>query len=94
MSNTAPGSHSPHPSVEPTLRLILESAVGKRSMPKTLDDSTPLLGSVPELDSMAVLSILTQLQEDLGCAIEDDEVEASVFETFGSLRRFVESKLG
>jgi acyl carrier protein len=93
MSNPAPAPHSPRPAIEPTLRIILESAVGKRSMPKALDDSTPLLGAVPELDSMAVLSILTQIQEDLGCPIEDDEVEASIFETFGSLRRFVESKL-
>jgi acyl carrier protein len=75
------------------LRLILESAVGKRSVPTALTDSTPLLGAVPELDSMAVLSILTQIQEDLGCRIEDDEIDASVFETFGSLKRFVESKL-
>ncbi len=76
------------------LRSILESAVGKRSLPKMLNDDTPLLGSLPELDSMAVLTILTQLQEELGCEIADDEVDASLFRTFGSLRRFVESKLG
>lgn len=75
------------------LRAILESALGKRSMPRNLQDSTPLLGSIPELDSMAVLSVLTQIQEDLGCEIEDDEIEASIFETFGSLRRFVQAKL-
>jgi len=62
-------------------------------MPTTLQDSTPLLGSIPELDSMAVLNVLTQIQDDLGCEISDDEVEASIFETFGSLRRFVEAKL-
>jgi len=75
------------------LRAILESALGKRAMPRNLQDSTPLLGSIPELDSMAVLSVLTQIQEDLGCEIEDDEIEASIFETFGSLRRFVQAKL-
>lgn len=63
-------------------------------MPRNVSDATPLLGSVPELDSMAVLSVLTQIQDDLGCEIPDDEVDATVFETFGSLRRFVESKLG
>ena len=75
------------------LRAILESALGKRSMPRNLQDSTALLGSIPELDSMAVLNVLTQIQDDLGCEIADDEVDASTFETFGSLRRFVEAKL-
>ena len=75
------------------LRAILESALGRRSMPLNIVDSTPLLGSIPELDSMAVLTILTQIQEDLGCEITDDEVDASIFETFGSLRRFIDSKL-
>jgi acyl carrier protein len=76
------------------LRSILESAVGRRALPSPLTDDTPLLGTLPELDSMAVLTILTQLQEELGCEVADDEVEADLFRTFGSLRRFVESKLG
>lgn len=81
------------PTSKDALRAILESALGKRSMPRDLTDSTPLLGSIPELDSMAVLSVLTQLQEELGCEIADDEIDASIFETFGSLRRFVDAKL-
>jgi len=81
-------------SVAAALRSILESAIGKRAVPARLDDSTPLLGAIPELDSMAVLGILTQIQEDLGCEIADDEVSADIFMTFGDLRRFVESKLG
>lgn len=76
------------------LQGILESAIGKRSMPGRLDDSTPLLGTIPELDSMAVLGILTQIQDDFGVEIADDEVSAEIFETFGALRRFVESKVG
>lgn len=77
-----------------TLRGILESAIGKRSVPTALDDATPLLGAIPELDSMAVLAILTQIQDDFGVVIDDDEVSAELFETFGALRRFVESKIG
>lgn len=76
------------------LRSILETAVGRRAMPDPLDDDTPLLGHLPELDSMAVLTILTQLQEELGCEVADDEVDADLFRTFGSLRRFVESRIG
>lgn len=75
------------------LRAILEAAVGKRALPGQLGDDTPLLGAIPELDSMAVLGILTQVQDDFGVAIDDDEISADIFETFGALRRFVESKL-
>lgn len=76
-----------------TLQDILESAVGSDALPASLDDDTPLLGNISSLDSMAVVAILTRIQEDMGCPIADDEVGADVFETFGSLRRFVEARL-
>ena len=62
-------------------------------MPAQLNDATPLLGAIPELDSMAVLGILTQIQDDFGCQIDDDEVSGEIFQTFGDLKRFVESKI-
>lgn len=65
--------------------------LGDRS--KTFNASTALLGSVPEFDSMAVVSLLTALEEAFGISVEDDEIEASTFETVGSLVAFVESKL-
>lgn len=82
------------PSLDTALRGILESAIGKRAVPAQLSDSTQLLGAIPELDSMAVLGILTQIQDDFGCQIEDDEVSGEIFETFGDLKRFVEAKIG
>lgn len=57
------------------------------------NDSTPLLGSVPELDSMAVVGIITAMEEEFGFSIADDEISADVFATLGSLTRFVEQKL-
>jgi acyl carrier protein len=52
-----------------------------------------LLGSVPELDSMAVVQVITALEERFGFAIDDDEIDGSKFATLGSLAAFVESKL-
>jgi acyl carrier protein len=52
-----------------------------------------LLGSLPEFDSMAVVSVLTALEERLGIVVEDDEITAETFETLGSLYDFVSSKL-
>ena len=60
---------------------------------ESYDASTQLLGSVPEFDSMAVVSVITAVEENFGIFIEDDEVSAEVFETLGSLHEFVSSKL-
>ena len=57
-------------------------------------DSTPLLGAMPELDSMAVVSILTTLEDRFGFSVGDDEIEGATFATVGSLVDFVERKLG
>ncbi|CAI8966923.1 protein of unknown function [Methylocaldum szegediense] len=42
---------------------------------------------------MAVVSVLTALEESYGFVVDDDEVEASVFESVASLAEFVEQKL-
>lgn len=55
--------------------------------------STPLLGAIPELDSMAVVSLIAGLEERFGFTVEDDEIEGSTFATVGSLVEFVDGKL-
>lgn len=54
---------------------------------------TPLLGAVPELDSMAVVALITGMEERFGFAIADDEIEGTTFATLGSLVAFVDGKL-
>ena len=54
---------------------------------------TRLLGSIPELDSMAAATLLTSLEEHFGFVIADDEIDGSTFATIGSLVQFVEGKL-
>ena len=86
---------APHPrkekSVEPILRRLLAETLG---MPKKRVDGftadTALFGALPEFDSMAVAHFLTALEERLGAIIEDDDVEAEDFETFGTLLTFAE----
>jgi acyl carrier protein len=55
--------------------------------------SAPLLGAIPELDSMAVVALITGLEERFGFTVEDDEIEGSTFATVGSLVEFVDGKL-
>ena len=59
----------------------------------SLKEDSILLGSLPELDSMAVVNVITALEEHFGITVDDDEISASTFETLGSLTRFVEQKL-
>jgi len=54
---------------------------------------TPLLGAIPEMDSMSIVGILVALEEQYGIMVEDDELEAGLFTTVGSLTAFVESKI-
>jgi len=57
------------------------------------DGDTGLLGSIPEFDSIAVVSLVTALEEEFGCAFDDDELNADVFATIGSLTTVVQQKL-
>ncbi len=54
---------------------------------------TPLLGSIPELDSMAVVSLIGALEESFGISIDDDDIEGATFATVGSLVDFVSARL-
>jgi acyl carrier protein len=66
-------------------------ALGDAGASLTADSG--LLGSIPELDSMAVVNLITALEDQFGITVDDDEIGASTFETLGSLTRFVEQKL-
>jgi acyl carrier protein len=58
-----------------------------------LGRQTGLLGNIPEVDSMAVVQVLTAIEEHFGVVVDDDEVSGDTFATLGSLADFVESKL-
>lgn len=76
------------------VREILGATLKLGNRTAALTAATPLLGNLPELDSMAVVSIITALEEHYGFAVSDDEIAAETFETLGSLADFVKGKLG
>jgi acyl carrier protein len=73
---------------------ILQSTLGVPAGSIAPHPDTPVLGAIPEMDSMSVVSILVSLEEQYGVMVDDDEIDADVFATVGSLTRFLESKLG
>ena len=79
--------------LEADLRMVLREALQLGDEVQQFNAQTPLLGSVPQLDSMGVLAVLTALEQRLGVQIHDDEIDASLFETFGSLTEFVRARL-
>jgi acyl carrier protein len=77
------------------LRASLTAVLGlSAERADAFSDDTPLFGALPELDSMAVATLLTDFEDRLGIHIDDDDVEAESFETFGSLRDFLAHKIG
>ncbi len=75
------------------VRSVLTRSLQLGNRRGTLERSTPLLGNLPELDSMAVVHVLAAIEEQFGIVVADDEVSAETFSTFGSLADFVDSKL-
>ena len=79
--------------IETTLRAVLVDSLGLAPARVAIFTSTtPLFGALPELDSMAVAGLLTEIEDRLGIVIEDDEVDGEMMETFGSLLHFVRNK--
>jgi len=76
-------------SVEATLRALLAETLGlpaKRVV--AFKETTPLFGALPEFDSLAVANFLTAFEERFAVLIEDQDVEAEDFATFGTLLAF------
>lgn len=79
--------------VDATIRAVLRDVLGlSQDRVDGFDATTPLFGALPELDSMAVAGVLTEMEDRLGIVIEDDEVDGEMLETFGALKAFAVSK--
>ena len=72
---------------------LLDETLHLEGRAATFDEHTPLLGALPEMDSMGVVSLLTAFEDRLGFCVDDDEIDGSVFQTFGTLLTFVQGKL-
>lgn len=76
------------------VKMVIGNALQLGGRGQGMDASTPLLGAIPELDSMAVVNVITALEEHFGISVADDEIGAATFVTLGTLTAFVEQKLG
>lgn len=75
--------------VDATLRALLADVLGLgEERAAALTDASGLFGELPEFDSMAVATVLTEMEDRLGIIIDDDEIDGEIFETYGNLLAF------
>ena len=91
LSETAPRQDDTHAIVR---QVICETLALDPVRVATFEADTGLFGHLPELDSMAVAGLLTEIEDRLHIIIEDDEVDTDMLETYGALIAFVRSKRG
>jgi acyl carrier protein len=68
---------------------VVVETLGIRDRAAEFGPQTPLLGSIPELDSMAVLEVVLAIEKRFHLEIDASEMTGEVFETFGSLAEFI-----
>ncbi|MDE0951341.1 MAG: phosphopantetheine-binding protein [Halioglobus sp.] len=81
-------------SLDQSIKRILRDTLVLGDEVESLEATSPLLGAIPELDSVGVISVLTALEEEYDIVVEDDEISAAVFNTLGTLTEFLEEKVG
>jgi len=80
--------------VEQEVLRVLDQVLSLNGRAASFTRDTALLGAIPELDSMAVVSLITSLEEQFGIAVDDDDISADTFVTVGALADFVSERLG
>ena len=87
--------HAAATDIDAMLRQVLRDVLGLSA--ERVADFTPetgLFGHLPELDSMAVAGLLTEVEDRIGIVIEDDEVDGEMLESNGALLAFVQATRG
>lgn len=74
------------------VRAVLRDALDLGARADNFSPETPLLGALPELDSMAILTVVQQLEESFGVQLHDDDITAENFATLGTLIALVEQR--
>ncbi len=76
-----------------SVKAVMVGTLGLEGRDDRIDASTPLLDALPELDSLAIVSLAASLEDHFDIVITDDEMSADVFETLGTLADMVQSHL-
>jgi len=75
-------------------RELLREIMQMEGQADQLTPETALMGEFAEFNSLTIVGLITGIEEQAGCEVDDDEITEEIFQTVGSLSRFIESKLG
>ena len=75
--------------IQKEVLVLLDEVLNLGGRALTFSADTPLLGEVPELDSMAVIAVIHEIEERFGIVVPDDEVDGNSFATVGTVVKFV-----
>jgi acyl carrier protein len=78
---------------EQEVLLVLDDVLCLAGRGAAFTRATPLLGAIPELDSMAVVALIAALETQFDLAFDDDDMDGATFATLGSLADFVSAKM-
>ncbi len=93
VSRNCNDSGEPKLNVTQEVNRLLDEVLSLNGRSSVFTRDTPLLGAIPELDSMAVVTLITGMEDHFGIVVDDDDIDGSTFETVGSLVDFVSGKL-
>jgi acyl carrier protein len=79
--------------VEQQVLRLLDEVLGLGGRTASFTRATHLLGAIPELDSMAVVSLITGIEERFDVTVDDDDIDGETFATVGALVDFINEKL-
>lgn len=77
---------------EERVKKLLDECLHLEGRSSSWNKQTTLLGSLPELDSLAIVEVISGIEKEFQFAIEDDDINADVMATLGSLTTFIEQK--
>jgi len=86
-------SREPPLNVTQEVLRVLDEVLSLNGRSSAFTRDTPLLGAIPELDSMAVVSLITSMEDQFGLVVDDDDIDGTTFATVGSLVDFVDAKV-
>ena len=73
--------------------MLLDDVLSLSGRSASFNRDTRLLGSIPELDSMAVVVLITSMEDRFGIVVDDDDIDGDTFATEGALADFLSTKL-
>ncbi len=80
-------------STQERVKILLEDVLHLNGRTAAWNAQTPLLGGLAQLDSLAVVEVISAIEKNFNFHIEDDEINADMLATLQSLTQFIEQKL-